>query len=150
MEIKNIYDLVKTEFQNQIQDFYNFEWLYTDDYQKFRLSFSNAVSYFSYLHQAKEYLYIFNIVLSKLIVQDDSNFEAVLELFVTIYSSNYEKNILVNNEIHTLLLQLMKKYKLEIPYCYDYLFIKKQMRLLAEALRKNAIKDDVIDFWMSA
>lgn len=150
LEIKNIYDLVKTEFQNQIQDFYNFEWLYTDDYQKFRLSFSNAVSYFSYLHQAKEYLYIFNIVLSKLIVQDDSNFEAVLELFVTIYSSNYEKNILVNNEIHTLLLQLMKKYKLEIPYCYDYLFIKKQMRLLAEALRKNAIKDDVIDFWMSA
>ena len=88
LEIKNIYDLVKTEFQNQIQDFYNFEWLYTDDYQKFRLSFSNAVSYFSYLHQAKEYLYIFNIVLSKLIVQDDSNFEAVLELFVTIYSSN--------------------------------------------------------------
>ena len=150
LEIKNIYDLVKTEFQNQIQDFYNFEWLYTDDYQKFRLSFSNAVSYFSYLHQAKEYLYIFNIVLSKLIVQDDSNFEAVLELFVTIYSSNYEKNILVNNEIHTLLLQLMKKYKLEIPYCYDYLFIKKQMRLLTEALRKNAIKDDVIDFWMSA
>ena len=150
LEIKNIYDLVKNEFQNQIQDFYSFEWLYTDDYQKFRISFSNAVSYFSYLHQAKEYLYIFNIVLSKLIVEDNSNFEAVLELFVTIYSGNYEKNILVNNEIHTLLLQLMKKYKVEIPYCYDYLFIKKQMRLLAGALRKNAIKDDVIDFWMSA
>lgn len=97
LEIKNIYNSIKTEFQNQIQDFYNFEWLYTDDYQKFRISFSNAVSYFSYLHQAKEYLYIFNIVLSKLIVQDNSNFESVLELIVSIYSSKYEKSVLKNN-----------------------------------------------------
>lgn len=149
LEIKGAYDTLKTEFIKQIQDFYNFEWLYTNDYQKFRISFSNAVSYFSYLHQAKEYLYIFNIVLSKLIVQDDSNFEAVLELFITIYSNNYEKSVLKNTEIHVLLLQLMKKYQLEIPYCYDYLFIKKQMKLLAEALKKNAVKNEVIDFWMS-
>ncbi len=149
LEIKNIYDLVKTEFQNQIQDFYSFEWLYTDDYQKFRISFSNAVSYFSYLHQAKQYLYIFNIILSKLIVEDNNDFEAVLELFITIYSNKYENNILEKNETHTLLLQLMKKYSIEIPFCYDYLFIKQQMKLLAENLKQNNINDDVIDFWIS-
>lgn len=149
LEIKNIYDLVKTEFQNQIQDFYSFEWLYTDDYQNFRISFSNAVSYFSYLHQAKQYLYIFNIILSKLIVEDNNDFEAVLELFVNIYSNKYENNILENNETHTLLLQLMKKYSIEIPFCYDYLFIKRQMKLLAESLKQNNINDDVIDFWIS-
>lgn len=149
LEIKNIYDLVKTEFQNQIQDFYSFEWLYTDDYQKFRISFSNAVSYFSYLHQSEQYLYIFNIILSKLIVEDNNDFEAVLELFITIYSNKYENNILENNETHTLLLQLMKKYSIEIPICYDYLFIKQQMKLLAENLKQNNINDDVIDFWIS-
>lgn len=149
LEIKNIYDLVKTEFQNQIQDFYSFEWLYTDDYQKFRISFSNAVSYFSCLHQSEQYLYIFNIVLSKLIVEDNNDFEAVLELFITIYSNKYENNILENNETHTLLLQLMKKYSIEIPFCYDYLFIKQQMKLLAENLKQNNINDDVIDFWIS-
>lgn len=149
LEIKNTYDLVKTEFQNQIQDFYSFEWLYTDDYQKFRISFSNAVSYFSYLHQSAQYLYIFNIILSKLIVEDNNDFEAILELFITIYSNKYENNILENNETHTLLLQLMKKYSIEIPFCYDYLFIKQQMKLLAENLKHNNINDDVIDFWIS-
>ncbi|WP_191017973.1 hypothetical protein [Treponema zioleckii] len=148
-EIQDVYNAVKTEFQNQIHDFYSFEWLYTGDYQKFRISFSNAVSYFSYLHQAKEYLYIFNLVLSKLIVQDNSNFEAVLELFANIYSNKYEKSVLINKETHTLLLQLMKKYQIEISIEYDYLFIRKQMKLLAEALSKNDLKDEVIDYWIS-
>ena len=148
-EIQDVYNAVKTEFQNQIHDFYSFEWLYTGDYQKFRIAFSNAVSYFSYLHQAKEYLYIFNIVLSKLIVQDNSNFEAVLELFANIYSNKYEKSVLINKETHTLLLQLMKKYQIEISIEYDYLFIRKQMKLLAEALSKNDVKDEVIDYWIS-
>lgn len=148
-EIQDVYNVVKTEFQNQIHDFYSFEWLYTGDYQKFRIAFSNAVSYFSYLHQAKEYLYIFNIVLSKLIVQDNSNFEAVLELFANIYSNKYEKSVLINKETHTLLLQLMKKYQIEISIEYDYLFIRKQMKLLAEALSKNDVKDEVIDYWIS-
>lgn len=148
-EIQDVYDAVKTEFQNQIHDFYSFEWLYTGDYQKFRIAFSNAVSYFSYLHQAKEYLYIFNLVLSKLIVQDNSNFEAVLELFANIYSNKYEKSVLINKETHTLLLQLMKKYQIEISIEYDYLFIRKQMKLLAEALSKNDVKDEVIDYWIS-
>ena len=148
-EIQDVYNAVKTEFQNQIHDFYSFEWLYTGDYQKFRIAFSNTVSYFSYLHQAKEYLYIFNIVLSKLIVQDNSNFEAVLELFANIYSNKYEKSVLINKETHTLLLQLMKKYQIEISIEYDYLFIRKQMKLLAEALSKNDVKDEVIDYWIS-
>lgn len=148
-EIQDVYNAVKTEFQNQIHDFYSFEWLYTGDYQKFRIAFSNAVSYFSYLHQAKEYLYIFNLVLSKLIVQDNSNFEAVLELFANIYSNKYEKSVLINKETHTLLLQLMKKYQIEISIEYDYLFIRKQMKLLAEALSKNDVKDEVIDYWIS-
>lgn len=148
-EINETYEIIKKEFLNQIKPFYTFDWLYNSDTQKFRISFTNAVSYFSYLRQAKQYLYIFNIVLSKLIVQDDSNFEAVLELFVNIYSKNYEKSVLKNKDTHELLIQLMKKYKQEIPYCYDYLFMKKQMKLLATALKKNIVQDEVIEYWIN-
>ena len=148
-EINETYEIIKKEFLNQIKPFYTFDWLYNSDTQKFRISFTNAVSYFSYLRQAKQYLYIFNIVLSKLIVQDDSNFEAVLELFINIYSKNYEKSVLKNKDTHELLIQLMKKFKLEIPYCYDYLFMKKQMKLLATALEKNNVQDEVIEYWIN-
>ena len=147
-DINEAYEIIKKEFLNQIEPFYNFDWLYNSDTQKFRIIFTNAVSYFLYLHQAKEYLHIFNIVLSKLIVQDDSNFEAVLELYIEIYSKNYEKSVLKNKDTHELLIQLMKKYQLEIPYCYDFLFMKKQMKLLATALKNNNIKDEVIEYWI--
>lgn len=146
-EINETYEIIKKEFLNQIKPFYIFDWLYDSDTQKFRISFTNAVSYFSYLRQAKQYLYIFNIVLSKLIVQDDSNFEAVLELFINIYSKNYEKSVLKNKDTHELLIQLMKKYKQEIPYCYDYLFMKKQMKILATALEENGVQDEIIEYW---
>lgn len=146
-EINEIYEIIKNEFLNQIKSFYRFDWLYNNDTQKFRISFTNAVSYFSYLRQANEYLFIFNIVLIKLIVQDDSNFEAVLELFINIYSKNYEKSVLKNKDTHELLIQLMKKYKQEIPYCYDYLFMKKQMKILATALEKNGVQDEIIEYW---
>ena len=41
----------------------------------------------------------------------------------------------------------MKKYKQEIPYCYDYLFMKKQMKILATALEKNGVQDEIIEYW---
>ena len=46
-------------------------------------------------------------------------------------------------------LALMKKYQFEISNEYDYLFIRKQMKTLAEALNKNDVKDSIIDYWMS-
>lgn len=146
-KIKIAYDKIKNEFINQIKDFYEFKWLYTEDLQQFRLSFSQAISYYSYLHQAKQYLYIFNIVLSKIIVQDDSNFEAVLELFINMYSNSYEDDVFVNQETHNLLIQIMKKFQLDIPYCYDFLFIKKQMKVLASSLRKHEVTNDIIEYW---
>ena len=94
-------------------------------------------------------LHFYSFLSLKSIVEDNNDFEAILELFITIYSNKYENNILENNETHTLLLQLMKKYSIEIPFCYDYLFIKQQMKLLAENLKHNNINDDVIDFWIS-
>ena len=55
--------------------------------------------------------------------------------------------MLKNKDTHELLIQLMKKYKQEIPYCYDYLFMKKQMKLLATALEKNNVQDKIIEYW---
>lgn len=147
-QIKTAYEKIKNEFILQIQSFYDFKWLYVEDLQKFRLAFSEALSYFSYLHQANQYLYIVNIALTKIIVQNDANFEAVLELFINAYINGYENNVFVNSETHELLLQVMKKFKLEIPYCYDFLFIQNQMKLLAKALKDNNIQNDVINYWL--
>ena len=147
-EMNDVYKLIKSEFINQIKTFYDFKWLYTNDSQIFRISFCKAISYFSFLHEAKAFLSTFNIAITKLIVFDDSNFEAVLELFIKMYSDGYEESVFQNNETHALLLQIMKKYKFEIPYCYDYLFIKKQMNLLAKALKKNGLDNDVVKYWL--
>mgnify|MGYP003295403687 CR=1 FL=1 len=149
-EINDVYKLIKAEFINQIKPFYDFKWLYTNDSQTFRIFCFKAISYFSFLHEANKFLSILNITMTKLIVFDDSNFEAVLELFIKMYSEGYEESVLQNNETHSLLLQLMKKYKFEIPYCYDYLFIKKQMKLLAEALKNNGIDDEVVEYWLES
>ena len=42
---------------------------------------------------------------------------------------------------------IMKKFKKEIPYCYDDLFIKKQMLRLAQNMKKNDFKNEIIDYW---
>lgn len=147
--IQRAYTTIKKAFKSTIGDFYNLAWLYTDNMQEFRSSYLKAFSYFSYLNKISMHLDVFNIGLSKIVVQDDKEFEAVLEQFIRLYKMGFSKNLFINNGTTSILLQILKKFKLEIPYCYDYLFIKEQIYELALAMKKFGINSKMIEQWVS-
>lgn len=146
-ELNNAYEVIHTEFIKTLKLLYTFNWIYSESLEDFKINFLHALTCFSYLHQAKKYLYIINTSLTKLIVQDDKNFEAVIEQFVKVYL-DYENGIFINKTTSLILIQLMDKFRMEIPFCYDDLFIKEQMKKLAIKMKSKKINDKVIDFWI--
>ena len=145
-KIKETYEKIKTDFLDSIKDFYNFEWLYFGTSQEFKQNFIDALTYFSYLREAAKYLYVFNASLTKILVQDNNDFEAVIGHFINCYEK-YEDRLFINNETKEILLQIMKKFKMAIPDCYDDLFIKKEMKLLANKMALVYNEDDIIEYW---
>ncbi|MGL4982199.1 MAG: SIR2 family protein [Treponemataceae bacterium] len=147
-EITDSYEVIKSELKTELTDFYTFTWLYTNSLQDFRSNFIRALTLFSYFKEVNQYLHIINMALTKVIMQDDANFEGVIEQFISVYCI-YEDGILINEATNNILFQMMKKFHLEIPFCYDDLFIKEQMKKLAEQMKKNKIENEILDYWIA-
>lgn len=148
-DLQNAYEILKKAYEQQNADMLKFDWLYTSDFYKFRVNFISCISCLSYLKIAKENINIINLAISKIIVCDSEEFEAVLEQIIIMYENKYENDILNNDMTVTLLLQLLAKFRINnIPSCYDDLFIKKQMKKLSALLQKNNIKNQNIDYWL--
>ena len=146
-DLNKIYNELKKAYIEAHSELFEFKWLYADDLRKFRDFFIESLTCFSYLHLETKYLYIVNICLSKIIVQDSSEFEAVIEQFIKRYINIHSPQVFENETMTTILLQVLNKFKQEIPFCYDDLFIKAQMKKLAKCMRERNIQHDGIDYW---
>jgi len=147
-KFNKIYTELEKTYKAEKSELLEFKWLYTDDLQKFKQYFLETLSCFSYLHLEKQYLPITNICLSKVIVQDSAEFEAVLEQFINVYKGKYGNSVFENETTTGILIQILTKFRIEIPFCYDDLFIKAQMQRLAKYMDAVNIKDEVIDYWL--
>ena len=147
-ELNTIYTELETVYKEQNAYLLSTEWLYADDLQKFKQAFLESISCFSYLHLEQQYLPIINICLSKIIVQDSAEFEAVLEQFINVYKAKYGDGVFENDATTIILIQILRKFKTEIPFCYDDLFIKVQMRKLVKYMKSANIENEVIDYWL--
>lgn len=148
-DIRELYAELEKIYKAEKSELLEFKWLYTDNLQKFKQSFLESISYFSYLHLEKQYLPIINICLSKIIVQDSAEFEAVLEQFINIYEGKFGNGVFENEATTGILIQILTKFKIEIPFCYDDLFIKAQMKKLAKCMKVKNVEDEAIDYWLN-
>lgn len=148
-DIKELYAELEKTYKEQNAYLLSSEWSYTNDLQKFKQAFLESIPCFSYLHLEKQYLPIINICLSKIIVQDSAEFEAVLEQFISIYESKFGNGIFENDKTADILIQILRKFKIEIPFCYDDLFIKAQMKKLAKCMKTRNIEAEVIAYWLN-
>ena len=148
-DIKELYAKLDQIYKEQNAYLLSAEWSYTNDLQKFKQAFLESIPCFSYLHLEKQYLPITNVCLSKIIVQDSAEFEAVLEQFINIYEGKFGNGIFENEVTSGILIQILTKFRIEIPFCYDDLFIKSQMKKLAKCMKTRNIEDEVIDYWLN-
>jgi hypothetical protein len=149
-ELDKIYTELENTYKENHSDFFEFKWLYTLDLKEFRLKFFEAITCFSYLHIEEKYLDIINTCLSKIIVQDSSEFEAVIEQFINIYEQNYGNGVLKEEATEIVLIQILNKFRQDIPFCYDDLFIKEQMKRLAKYMKEIGIEHEVVEFWINS
>lgn len=147
-ELNETYMELETNYKKQHAELFEFKWLYIDKLQEFRQYFIETITCFSYLHLETEYLYIIDTCLLKIITQDSREFEAVIEQFIIIYENGYADNIFNNKTTTGILIQMLNKFKKDIPFCYDDLFIKEQMKKLAKHMKKIGIEDNVVDYWV--
>jgi|GEM_PF-1274832 len=147
-EFNKIYTEFEKMYKAEKSELLEFKWLYTDDLQKFKQYFLETLSCFSYLHLEQQYLPIINICLSKIIVQDSAEFEAVIKQFIDIYEGKYGNSVFENEATTGILIQILTKFRIEIPFCYDDLFIKAQMQRLAKCMKVANIENEVIDYWL--
>lgn len=133
-----IYNKLKDEFLKQQTDLFSFEWLYDDNLQNFKKCFIDFISVLSYLQAEEKYCYVINIALSKLIVQDSPEFEAVLENFLKAYKNNYGNHVFENVYTKRIMQEIFNKFNKNIPYCYDDLFMEKQIKKLRLLLRRSS------------
>ena len=141
-ELKKVY----TEFE---KDTLSFLWIENSD-NTYSQGFIRYLRYCSFTNPDSIDMGIVYTCLARIITDNIKINEAVLEQFINIYSDNKVFKKLKEVGINRILLQIMKKFKKEIPACYDDLFVKKQMQKLAKTMKNDGESDSVIDFWLSA
>lgn len=122
----------------------NLRWLSTENKQEFRDSFINLFSYSKVMKKEDDVIPCIGLALSRILLDDKSEnvseYEAVLEVFINYCSDGFWLNLLKENStIKYCIIQIMEKFKDEIPLCYDDLFIKKQMESMAEIAKRIGI-----------
>ncbi len=137
-----LYNTMKTEFIRENKELFSFTWLYDENLQNFKKQFMNMITVLSYLEEEQKYTNIINIALSKIVVQDSSEFEAVIEQFLNCYEANYGNNVLNNEMTKQIMIEIYNKFTTNIPDCYDDLFIKEQLKRLEKILNINIIKEN--------
>lgn len=142
---------LKTFYTESKKDVLSFAWLFksTSEYSD---GFEDYLRYCSFTEPTKLNLGIIYTCLAKILLIDIQINEAVLEKFIEIYTGNpFFSFVQSDTNIKTQLVMIMKKFRDEIAFCYDDLFIKKEMKMLAQTMKeieKNDL-DRIIDYWIS-
>ncbi|QEK00263.1 SIR2 family protein [Treponema phagedenis] len=116
---------LENEYKKQRADFFEFKWIFAEDTQQFKKYFLHMFFVFSYHYKLIEnFVQKINDCLSRIQSQDSSEFEAPLEQFISMYDTNYNNSNFKDGMTDRILIRILKKFKSNIDFCYDDLFIK--------------------------
>ena len=136
--IKECLDILGSIYKSNAEEIFHFKWIYTSNKQDLRNAFFYGFSYAEYLHKEEEYLFYVGMILAKFIIQDEINFEAILQIFITkCQEDHWQKKIKKNKTLIFYIDQIIKKFGNEIPLCYDDIFIKQKISELSSIFGKN-------------
>lgn len=158
---KNIPDLpieqrcfgfLKPFYEQNASTLFKFEWIYSTNEQTYRDSFYKCFSYARNLHKEQIFVPYVNVVLSNILNRDVYIQEAILQIFIT--ECDYPKSpwlrIFRNNRsTQFLITKILEKFMLDIPLCYDDLFIKEKMKDLAAIAKRMRITGKCVDWWLA-
>ncbi len=142
--------LLKKECDCYSKEIFSFNWIYDYQHQDFRKNFNKLILYSELLNKEAKVLPQIQLIFSKLLFLNQVEFEAIIK------SINYLLNrpdkkwftlISKNKVLVFALIQIMQKFKFEVNIHYDDLFIKEQMKILANSIEKMGSKDDVVRYW---
>ena len=104
------------------------------------------------MNRQNELIPYIGLVLSRIFLDEDegdvSKYEAVLELFVTYCGYEEWFNLFKKDStIKFSIARIMRKFKRNIPLCYDDLFIRGLMFKLADIAEKMGVEDESVMYW---
>lgn len=144
--------IFKPVYEKKANEILLFDWISTQDKQAFRDSFAESFSYSVTMNRQNELIPYIGLVLSRIFLDEDegdvSKYEAVLELFVTYCGYEEWFNLFKKDStIKFSIARIMRKFKRNIPLCYDDLFIRGQMFKLADIAEKMGVEDESVMYW---
>ena len=144
--------IFKPVYEKKANEILLFDWISTQDKQAFRDSFAESFSYSVTMNRQNELIPYIGLVLSRIFLDEDegdvSKYEAVLELFVTYCGYEEWFNLFKKDStIKFSIARIMRKFKRNIPLCYDDLFIRGQMFKLAGIAEKMGVEDESVMYW---
>ena len=145
------FDFLKPFYEQNASTLFKFEWIYSTNEQTYRDSFFKCFSYASNLHKEQFFTPYVNIVLSNILNRDEYIQEAILQIFIA--ECNYPKSPWLrifrgNQSTQFLITKILEKFMLNIPLCYDDLFIKEKMKDLAAIAKRMRINNKYVDHWL--
>lgn len=152
LAIEESLNVFRPIYEKEANEILTFDWLSTEDKQKFRDSFVDSFSYSITMNRQEEQIPCIGFVLSKIFLDEEvgdvSKYESVLELFIN-YCGYSEWFDLFKKDptIKFSIVRIMRMFRQEIPLCYDDLFVRDQMFKLANVAEKMGIEDESVMYW---
>lgn len=142
--------LLKKECDCYSKEIFSFNWIYDYQHQDFRKNFNKLILYSELLNKEAKVLPQIQLIFSKLLFLNQVEFEAIIKSINYLLNRPDKKwfTLISKNKVLVFsLIQIMQKFKFEVNIHYDDLFIKEQMKILANSIEKMGSKDDVVRYW---
>lgn len=90
---------------------------------------------------------LLDLLLSRFLNIDNKEFEWAIQFVCSIFK---DEDTLITDGSKKLMIKLMEKYKMEIPFCYDDIFIAERMKAVAKKFKEtNVTKNQALfDYWI--
>lgn len=128
------------------EDVLSLSWLLNDT-TGYARSFEDYLRYCSFTEPTTLDVSIVGICVSKILFTDSVVNESVIKNFADIYICNPLFSFVKSDAINKQIIMIMKKFREDIPYCYDDLFIKEQMTRLAKCMKDDGVVDEAVEYW---
>lgn len=139
-------DSLKEFYADQKKDVLSLSWLLNDT-TGYARSFEDYLRYCSFTEPTTLDVSIVGICVSKILFTDSVVNESVIKNFADIYICNPLFSFVKSDAINKQIIMIMKKFREDIPYCYDDLFIKEQMTRLAKCMKDDGVVDEAVEYW---
>lgn len=127
--IKECLDYLAPIYTNEATAILKYDWINTENGQDLRNNFYKAFSFAEFLHEEDGLIRYVGLMLAKMLTQDSSYFEAILEIFLYKCKTDIWRNRITKDETIKFYVKcLIEKFEKSVPMCYDDLFINKKIR----------------------